>query len=335
MNFEFSEIFRKNLLAWFKINARVLPWRTNPTLYKTVVSEFMLQQTQVKTVLPFFKKWIERFPNFEVLAKASSDEVIHYWAGLGYYSRAKNLHSFAKNILKHPVNNAKDLQNHKGIGPYTAAAIASIAFNESSVVIDGNVIRVLARIFNYTDVFASKDASIKWCTPFAQELLDKHNPGKFNEAIMELGALVCTKSNPKCSACPLKDLCFASKNNTIHLCPQFIQPKREKQTKKRLWLYKNEKILLEKSSISNLLELPELTDERISFIHSLQLIFSGKRSISTTDYTEEIHAPLPSNTFPINASVFSTCKLYSITDLDKISLSGPHKRWIKTLLKKT
>ena len=334
MNFEFSEIFRKNLLSWFKTNARILPWRTNPSLYKTIVSEFMLQQTQVKTVLPFFIKWVERFPSFEVLAKATSDEVIHYWAGLGYYSRAKNLHSLAKNILNHPINNAEDLLKHKGIGPYTSAAIASIAFNEPIVVIDGNVIRVLARIFNHTEIFASKDVSIKWCTPFAQKLLDKHNPGKFNEAIMELGALVCTKNSPKCSDCPLKELCLALKNNTIDLCPQFIQPKREKQTKKRLWLYKAGKLLLENSSISNLLELPEVTNERSLFIHDHQLVFSGKRSISTTDYTEEIYEPLALNDFSINAPVFSTCKLYPISDLDKISLSGPHKRWIKTLLKK-
>lgn len=334
MTFEFSEIFRENLLSWFKENARVLPWRTHPNLYKTIVSEFMLQQTQVKTVLPFFEKWIERFPNFATLAKATSEDVIHYWAGLGYYSRAKNLHSLAKHIVTHPINHAEDLLQYKGIGPYTAAAIASIALNAPIVVIDGNVIRVLARIFNHTEVFASKDAAIKWCTPFAQELLDKDNPGKFNEAIMELGALVCTKNSPKCSACPLKDFCQALKNNTIDLCPQFIQPKRLKQIKKRLWLYKNKQILLEKSNISDLLELPELTDERSSFIHDCRLIFSGKRSISTTDYTEEIYAPLSSNDFPLNAPAFSACKLYPIATLDKISLSGPHKRWIKSLLKR-
>lgn len=333
MNFEFTEIFRKKLLSWFEVNARVLPWRTNPNLYKTIVSEFMLQQTQVKTVLPFFEKWVGCFPNFEVLAKATPDEVIHCWAGLGYYSRAKNLHSLAKGILKHSVKNAKDLMQYKGIGPYTAAAIASIAFNEPIAVIDGNVIRVLARIFNHTEVFISKDASIKWCTLPAQELLDKHNPGKFNEAIMELGAIVCTKNSPKCSGCPLKELCLALKSNTIDLCPQFVQPKREKQTKKRLWFYENGQILLEKSKISALLELPELTDQRSPFTHNYRLIFSGKRSISTTDYTEEIYETLTPNDFAISAPAFSTCKLYSITDLGKISLSGPHKRWIKALIK--
>jgi len=333
MTFEFAEIFRKNLLSWFKTNARILPWRTEPNLYKTIVSEFMLQQTQVKTVLPFFEKWIERFPNFATLAEATIDEVIHYWAGLGYYSRAKNLHSLAKNIVKHPVSHAEDLLQYKGIGPYTAAAIASIAFNNPIVVIDGNVIRVLARIFNHTEVFISKDSAIKWCTPFAQELLDKDKPGKFNEAIMELGALICTKNAPQCSFCPLKGLCLSFKNNTINLCPQFIQPKRTKQIKKRLWLYKNKQILLEKSNIGNLLELPELTDGRSPFIPNCRLIFSGKRSISTTDYTEEIYAPLTPNDFPLRAPSFSVCKFYPITDLDKLSLSGPHKRWIKSLLK--
>ncbi len=333
MNLKISEEFRKNLLNWFKINARILPWRTEPSLYKTVLSEFMLQQTQVKTVLPFFEKWLKRFPNFSALAQANPEEVMHYWAGLGYYSRAKNLHQLAKNIQDNPPTTAKEFMQYKGIGAYTSAAIASIAFNEPIVVIDGNVIRVLSRIFNHTGTFPSKDASIKWCAPLAQNLLDKTQPGKFNEAIMDLGALICTKNNPDCINCPLKKICLAFQNNTVILCPQFIQPKRNKKTKKRLWFLHEHQILLEKSKIGNLLELPELSSEINSFLKSTHLIFSGKRSISTTDYTEEIYQATFEGIQCLTHPVFKAYTFYPIKDLDKLSLSGPHKRWIKNILK--
>ena len=329
MNVKFAEEFRKNLLNWFSQNARVLPWRTEPNLYKTILSEFMLQQTQVKTVLPFFEKWLTKFPDFETLAKADFEEVLHYWAGLGYYSRAKNLHQLAKAILTQSPKNSNALLKYKGIGAYTAAAIASIAFNEPIVVVDGNVIRVLSRIFNHTDIFKSKDASIKWCTPLAQELLDKKQPGNFNEAIMELGALVCTKNSPDCEKCPLKTFCLASQNNTIDLCPQFVQPKRIKQIKKRLLLCYNGQILLEKSNIGNLLELPELTDRMYSLVPS-QLIFTGKRSVSTTDYTEEIYKIENKDANLFKQTDLPNCTFFSIEILDKLSLSGPHKRWIKS-----
>ena len=216
MDVKAQAAFRKRLLRWFSHNARVLPWRENPSLYKTVVSEFMLQQTQVKTVVPYFNRWLERFPDFESLATADVHDVIKLWEGLGYYSRAKNLQFFAKKFINNPAQNFLDLLKFKGVGTYTAAAIASIAFHESVAVVDGNVVRVLARIFNLQTLFPNKDNAVKYVTPLANELIDGQHPGDFNEAMMELGALVCTKNNPHDPHPPLREtigtVLFVSQN---------------------------------------------------------------------------------------------------------------------------
>ena len=333
----FEETFRNSLLNWFQNNARILPWRQQPSLYKTIVSEFMLQQTQVKTVLPFFNRWIKQFPTFEALAQASEEQVVQVWAGLGYYSRAKNLHALAKAFVQTPATTYEMLLKHKGIGTYTAAAIASIIFNESVAVVDGNVIRVLARIFEQTQQFKSKDAAIKWCNIHAQQLLDPQFPGKFNEAIMELGALICTKNNPKCSLCPVNNLCLAYKNNTVEQCPQFTQILRKKCCKQRLWICSHQQILLEPSHVGkqSLLEIPELTQNRSKVLSNITKIFIGKRSISTTDYTEEIYKPVKSLhlTTLLTLPDFSSCKLCAIKDLTQYPICGPHRKWIQQIVK--
>ena len=332
-----KKLFRQNLLSWFSRNARVLPWRERPSLYKTVVSEFMLQQTQVKTVLPFFNRWLEHFPDFETLAESDVHKVIKLWEGLGYYSRAKNLQLFAQNFIKNPAKSFSDLLKFKGVGTYTAAAIASIAFREKVAVVDGNVIRVLARIFNMQAVFQNKDSAVKRITPIANELIDSEHPGDFNEAIMELGALVCTKNNPKCDDCPLQRLCEAFKQNTVDKCPQFVQLARKKCLKKRLWLIKNNNLLLESSRVgglNTLWELPEITPEREAYCDLSKLIFTGRRSIGTTTFIEEIYTVAPTVEELTTLKPFEQCTYFSLNDVHKISLSGPHKRWIQEISKK-
>ena len=140
--------FRQALLGWYASAQRQLPWRSNPSIYKTVVSEFMLQQTQVKTVVPYFERWLEQFPDFAALASAPGEAVLKYWEGLGYYSRARNLHKLAKTYvaLASKPATAAEWQELPGIGPYTAAAISSIAQNYPAAVVDGNVVRILARL---------------------------------------------------------------------------------------------------------------------------------------------------------------------------------------------
>ncbi|MCC7300253.1 MAG: A/G-specific adenine glycosylase [Verrucomicrobia bacterium] len=202
------------LLPWFSTNARDLPWRRNRTPYRVWVSEIMLQQTRVDTVIAYYLRWMKAFPSWKALATAPQGDVLKLWEGLGYYSRARNLHAAAQIIAKEYRG---DISNHRtevflrqfpGIGNYTAAAIASLAFNEDAAVVDGNVIRVLSRLFAFggdTKSAAGKKQMQAW----ADKLLVKGRAGEFNEAMMELGALVCLPKNPQCAECPLRKVCSA------------------------------------------------------------------------------------------------------------------------------
>lgn len=214
--------FRLNLLTWFDKNKRQLPWRTNSNWYKTYLSEIILQQTTVDQGIPYFKKFLQRFPDIEVLAKADEQEVLLLWAGLGYYSRARNLLRSAKDIVtkfncKFPQT-YKETLNLAGIGPYSASAILSIAFNLPHAAVDGNVIRALSRIFAVKDD-TRQIGTLKKLNSKAIALLDEKNPGKFNEAIMELGATVCLPKNAKCSLCPVKTFCTSYKKGLVDQIP--------------------------------------------------------------------------------------------------------------------
>ncbi|NOU35198.1 MAG: A/G-specific adenine glycosylase [Kiritimatiellaceae bacterium] len=200
------------LLPWFETNARDLPWRRNRTPYRVWVSEIMLQQTRVDTVIPYYRRWMKAFPSWKALACAPQSDVLKCWEGLGYYSRARNLHAAAKIISdefggKIPSSVA-DLKKLPGIGAYTAAAISSLAFNEDAAVVDGNVVRVLSRLFVFGGDTRST-AGKKQMQVWADGLLVKGRAGQFNEAMMELGALVCLPKNPKCPECPLSKSCAA------------------------------------------------------------------------------------------------------------------------------
>lgn len=197
------------LRRWFLETQRDMPWRGSPTPYQVWVSEIMLQQTQVKVVIPYFERWMERFPNIQTLAEASIEEVIKLWEGLGYYSRARNLHLGAQQVLQEfggkLPNNAEDLAKIKGIGPYTVGAILSFAFHQKAAAVDGNVQRVLARLFRITDDF-SKGATLKKIWGIAEDILPEQEPWIINEALIELGATVCTRA-PQCQKCPLRSSC--------------------------------------------------------------------------------------------------------------------------------
>lgn len=204
---------RRNLLRWYGAHQRALPWRRNPLPYPVTVSEFMLQQTQVATALPFYHRWMKQFPDWQTLAAAPESEVLKAWEGLGYYTRARNLHRLATVVTQelggrlpgHP----DELRKLPGIGPYTAGAIASIAFNERHPLVDGNVERVYSRLFNWTaDIKSSKSHKQLWS--WAEQLTPSRSPGDYNQAVMELGALVCTPRQPQCLICPLRRQCQAS-----------------------------------------------------------------------------------------------------------------------------
>ncbi len=206
---------KTNLLPWFETNQRAMPWRNNRTPYRIWISELMLQQTRVDQVIPYFNRFMKRFPSLKSLAAASQEEVLKQWEGLGYYSRARNLHKAAKIIAtdhkgRFPKT-AEEMIKLPGIGSYTVAAIGSLAFNLNLAVLDGNVIRVLSRLFAYNTDTRSTVAK-KELQQLADDLLIKGDAGNFNEAMMELGATICLPKNPQCEVCPMIPACLGHKS---------------------------------------------------------------------------------------------------------------------------
>jgi A/G-specific adenine glycosylase len=224
------------LLAWFEANARVLPWRGSPRdPYLVLVSEIMLQQTQVDRVIPRFVEFADRFPNFNRLAAASEEEVLTLWSGLGYYRRARMLHRLAREVLSRGgklPSTAAELETLPGVGPYTAAAVASLAFGEGVPVLDGNVMRVGARVLAMTDdprSAAGRTRLQRWICG----LMEGNPAGQVNEALMELGAVVCTPNEPECRICPLARVCGARAEGRPELYPR---PRRRRETVSLLWV---------------------------------------------------------------------------------------------------
>ncbi len=214
--------FTSQLLEWFEFHKRDLPWRRTADPYKIWVSEIILQQTRVEQGLDYYIGFIRKFPTIKALRQASSDELMNIWQGLGYYSRARNMHVAAAQIEDlyggHFPDSYDELLKLKGIGPYTAAAIASIAFSEARAVVDGNVFRVLARIFGMEDDILS-NAGKKRFSQKADELLYRKDPGRYNQALMDFGAMQCTPQNPQCSDCPFKNDCIAYSKDLINAFP--------------------------------------------------------------------------------------------------------------------
>ena len=201
-------MLKEALLAWYETNRRSLPWRLTSDPYRIWVSEVMLQQTQVKAAIPYYEAFIERFPTVEALAAASIDDVLALWSGLGYYRRARQLHAAARRIVElgsFPASSAK-LQELPGIGPYTAAAVASMAFGKQEPVLDGNVERVLSRRLGL-DQDPKRAAARKKLLEAGARLLDAANPGDSNQALMEIGATICRPRGPRCGSCPLARGC--------------------------------------------------------------------------------------------------------------------------------
>jgi A/G-specific adenine glycosylase len=204
--------FASRLLKWYAHQRRALPWRESTDPYRVWVAEIMLQQTQVQTVLPYYARWLERFPTLQALAAAPQAAVLAAWEGLGYYSRARNLHRAAQQVVAHQAGQLPrtpaELLALPGIGRYTAGAIASIAFGADAAVLDGNVKRVLARVFDITeDVKSPSGEKRLWA--LAESLIPSGQAGDYNQALMDLGATICTPRAPACLLCPVRELCAA------------------------------------------------------------------------------------------------------------------------------
>ncbi len=300
--------FRKKLLAWYDGNARDLPWRTSRDPYRVWVSEIMLQQTRVAAVIEHYHEFLRRFPTVQKLASAREASVLAAWSGLGYYRRARMLHAAAKVIARERKGQfpktAAEWRQLPGIGRYTAAAVASIAFGEPVAVVDGNVERVLQRLLG-------KPIPGEAFWELAESLLDHERPGDFNQAMMELGATVCTPRVPACLTCPVLELC-ATRGELPSAEKKAKQQKREVHY--ALHCQNGSVFLVQRSKHARLMagmwELPEITPPR----DGIQPILTVKHSITVTNYTV--------NVWPIRSTPDVVGEWCALERLPKLPLTG-------------
>ena len=227
--------FRRDLVRWYARHKRDLPWRRTRDPYRIWVSEIMLQQTRAAAVVPYYERFLERFPDVAALAASEESELLAAWSGLGYYSRARNLHAAAKRIQDRGAfpGHYEAIRELPGIGDYTAAAISSIAFDLPHAVLDGNVLRVISRLTTESgDVRSS--VTRKRMSEVAGELIGSRNPGEFNQALMELGATLCLPKDPKCLLCPVSDQCRARQQGTQREFPVKQRRERPREVEQRL-----------------------------------------------------------------------------------------------------
>ena len=329
------ESFGNELLAWYDEHKRELPWRTSPSLYKTVVSEFMLQQTRVSTVLPYFDRWLEKFPDFKILAASSEEKVVKAWEGLGYYSRARNLWKLAKEIqaFDAPPEDPGTWQTFPGVGPYVAAAVTSISFGSATAVADGNVVRILTRIFAHDERFRDGATAQRKLRPLAQALLSPNRPGDYNQAVMELGATVCHRRSPLCLTCPVLQFCQAGQRGDAETYPNIDKKKIEHLSIDRLWIVRNEALLLRKipndsKRLAGLYELPRPEDLPESLKPQKTVHITTKRRAIANQSIEEriLRAELKGSRELSNAT---NLKFIPFEKLNELTLSGPHRKWVK------
>jgi A/G-specific adenine glycosylase len=287
--------FRRSLLVWFGRQQRDLPWRGSKDPYAIWVSEIMLQQTRVAAAIPYFERFLERFPDYQTLAAATEEEVLRHWAGLGYYFRARNMQKAAVLMGERggfPCD-YEAILTLPGVGTYTAAAVGSIAFDLPHAVVDGNVVRVVSRLF-------ALNAGAKQMAEMAAELLDRKRPGDFNQAMMELGATLCLPKNPQCLLCPAAKFCRARASGTQHEFPARKSKAKNVEIKRNLfWVERDGRVLAwQRPADARLMpgfwELPEREhlpgaaagDEVGEFRHGIT-VHSYRITVSRTDAPAE------------------------------------------------
>jgi A/G-specific adenine glycosylase len=317
--------FRRALTSWFERQGRDLPWRRDTSPYSVLVSEFMLQQTQVVMVVPYFERWMRRFPDFKTLAASNESEVLGLWQGLGYYSRARNLHRAAQFVVdEHGGELPNDLaviSALPGVGRYTAAAIASFAFDRPVATVDGNIARVLARLFHLSEPIdtANGQAAI-WRA--AESLLPDRSGRAHTSALMELGALLCTPRNPQCLICPVRDFCATDE-------PESLPRKKPRARTVELdepcaWIQRGDRLLLQQQTgkrWKGLWKLPRLeAAPELEPLHESNYPFTNHR-VNLRVYRGSDH----DNAWPASCWI-------ALTELDDLPITAPHRRAIRALL---
>lgn len=331
--------FQSALLTWYRAHARPLPWRESPALYKTVVSEFMLQQTQVKTVLPYLARWLAAFPDFAALAAASEAQVLKLWEGLGYYSRARNLHRLAREIAARPAppTTPAEWLELPGVGPYTAAAITSISFAAPVACVDGNVVRILARLTADGTEFRDSATASKTFAPLANALVPPNHPGDHNQAMMELGATVCFRSKPLCLTCPVRLFCAAARRGEPESFPRLAPKQMEQHSVTRVWCERGGALLMHRAAadakrFANMHELPTAEQVGLDEVAATRgnLLAKKRRGITRYQITESIHvAP---HSLAARKPRHPDLGWVPLAELETITLSGPHRRWVREIL---
>lgn len=317
--------FRRRLLAWYREHGRDLPWRHTRDPYAVLVAEVMLQQTQVATVIPYYRRWLQRFPDFAALAAASESDVLHAWQGLGYYARARNLQAAARSIKNEHGGVFPDCnieaQNLPGLGRYTANAVATFARDRSVPIVEANTTRLFARLLNLqttTDSTAGRDQL--W--HFAGTLVPKRGAGAFNSALMDLGALVCVPGEPKCGDCPVRGFCRAENPTALPL-------KKRRAALKQLseahhFVERSGRVLLEQSTDRwrGMWILPRMArpNDGGRLLHRSHFPFTHHRV--TLDVFEA----------PAAAASARHC-WFAVDELDSIPLPSPHRRALQSILR--
>jgi A/G-specific adenine glycosylase len=321
--------FRALLVAWYKNAGRRLPWRETADPYRILVSELMLQQTQVATVLGYYNRWLAKFPTLAKLAAADEQEALRAWQGLGYYNRARNLHRCARELMENGdgrlPENVADLVRLPGIGRYTAGAIVSFAFNKPAPVLDTNVTRVLARLINLR---ANVDSITgrKALGEISENLVKDGEARLVNSAIMELGALLCLPRNPRCVLCPVRSFCRAV--NPDSLPRKRVRPATQKIQENYWWIRRDQEVLLRQANgrrWRGLWTLPPASAEEI--LGNRQPLLQMRYPI--TKYLVCL------NVFfgPVPELVPDSCRWQTLAVLHDLPMPSPHRRAVETILK--
>jgi A/G-specific adenine glycosylase len=327
---ENPKLLRRRLASWYRENGRDLPWRRTTDPYAILVSEFMLQQTQVATVIPYFERWLARFPGFHALAAASEADVLHAWQGLGYYARARNLHRAAKAVVEDHGGilppDAAAIARLPGVGRYTAGALASFAFDQPVAAVDANIARVLARLLDLQEpIDSTAGAASLWAA--AEALLPARNGGRLHtSALMELGALVCIPRAPKCAECPVQEQCGAEQ-------PELLPLKKARRKTVELqencgWIVHRGQLLLELQTgprWKGLWKLPALPSIHPELRPLLELDYPFTHHRVTLRIFPGPHE----NVTPPNH------RWVDLARLEEATLAAPHRRAIETLAAST
>lgn len=335
------------LRRWFINNQRDFPWRRDPHPYAVWVSEVMLQQTRASVVIPYFERWMELFPTIQVLSEAPLEAVIKAWEGLGYYSRARNLHEGARYVMEHfngcLPSDARQLRKIKGLGPYTIGAIQAFAFGQKAAAVDGNVLRVMARYHNIHDDIA-KSATIEHVRQLTQDFLPEESPGEVMEALIELGATLCGKQ-PLCARCPLNESCSGFALGTAAGLPiKKKGPKTELLQRAVALIFHEEQILVRRCSkgeiMSDLHEFPYTDDGSITeVLNRLKHLFGPIKLMRTLPQVQHSFTRYKATLTPYclasdTKSVVPGYFWQPRSQLDALAFSSGHRR-IAQLLKES